>query len=486
MTKSNQDGGDDERTRLRPSPAPEDDGRTKIHDETIARAAKPALQAQDVTVGKTLHRSPAPSPPLSAGTQINLTQGSVVKERFVIESLLGRGGMGIVFAAIDKRKQEARDPNPSIAIKILNADFRSHPDALIALQREARKAQTLAHPNVVTVFDFDRDGSTVFMTMERLRGNSLDTMVRDARGRGIGRAAALPIVRGMAEGLAYAHRKGIIHSDLKPGNLFVTEDGTTKILDFGISRALPSASAEQDVFDAGSLGAYSEAYATPEMIEGVDPHPSDDVYALGLIAYELFTGKHPYERRSALQARDAGLTPLAPKDLTRREWRVLQRALAFDRSVRPADAAEFLKLFFGVTRLQKSLLASVCVLALLSGFLWYRNYQAAGPAVPFAQLPAATQEQFKSLMTEGDNEWRFYLKDHNLVVLYDAIDQYADAYKLHPRNRNATRALQRAADAFLEATKGKPEQQAVAEALAAKSDYLAKYAPLEAVKSANP
>src|SRR5712671_3522266 len=150
MTKSNQDGGDDERTRLRPSPAPEDDGRTKIHDETIARGAQPELQAQDVTVGKTLHRSPAPSPPLSAGTQINLTQGSVVKERFVIESLLGRGGMGIVFAAIDKRKQEARDPNPSIAIKILNADFRSHPDALIALQREARKAQTLAHPNVVT------------------------------------------------------------------------------------------------------------------------------------------------------------------------------------------------------------------------------------------------------------------------------------------------------------------------------------------------
>lgn len=86
--------------------------------------------------------------------------------------------------------------------------FERHPDALVALQREARKAQTLAHPNVVTVFDFDRDGSSVFMTMELLRG-ALDTVVREARGAGIGRAAALPIIRGIAEGLAYAHRKGI-------------------------------------------------------------------------------------------------------------------------------------------------------------------------------------------------------------------------------------------------------------------------------------
>jgi len=481
MTNSNQGGGSDERTRLRPSPSP-DDERTKIRGESLAADAEPKPRVQEAPNSKTMHRAQARAAPEA---QMNLVPGAVIKERFVIESLLGRGGMGIVFAAIDRRKQEARDPNPQIAIKILNADFRNHPDALVALQREARKAQTLAHPNVVTVFDFDREGSNIYMTMERLRGRSLDDVVREARGSGIGRAAALPIVRGVAEGLAYAHRKGIIHSDLKPGNLFVTEDGTPKILDFGISRAVPNAAAvEQDSFDAGSLGAYTEAYSTAEMIDGVDPHPSDDVYALGLIAYELFTGKHPYERRGAIKARAAGISPTAPKELTRREWRVLQRALAFDRQTRPADAGEFLRLFFGVTRLQKSLLAAVCVLALVSGFFWYRSYQAGGPAVPFAQLPTETQEQFKSLMTDGDKGWQFYLKDHNLVILYDAVDQYADAYKLHPRNRDATRALERAADAFLEATKGQPEQQrAAAEALAAKSEYLAKYAPLESIKA---
>ncbi|HKE93044.1 MAG TPA: hypothetical protein VKB34_01950, partial [Povalibacter sp.] len=95
-----------------------------------------------------------------------LQPGSIIKKRFVLETLLGKGGMGLVFGAIDRRKEEAQDPNPRVALKVLNADFERHPQSFIALQREARKAQTLAHPNVVTVFDFDRDGETVYMTME--------------------------------------------------------------------------------------------------------------------------------------------------------------------------------------------------------------------------------------------------------------------------------------------------------------------------------
>ena len=151
-----------------------------------------------------------------------LEPGSIIKKRFVLEKLLGKGGMGLVFGAIDRRKEEARDPNPRVALKVLNADFQRHPQAFMALQREARKAQTLAHPNVVTVFDFDRDGDAVYMTMELLEGRGLDSMTREARGKGIKRDVALPIIRGIAEGLAYAHRKGIVHSDLKPGNVFIT------------------------------------------------------------------------------------------------------------------------------------------------------------------------------------------------------------------------------------------------------------------------
>lgn len=457
-------------------PAPDDVRSTQQRPVVRDDIAQPIQKTQVIHERRasTLVPEPANSEPPA------FEPGAVVRQRFVLESLIGKGGMGLVFAAIDKRKEEARDPNPRVAIKILNADFQTHPDALIALQREARKAQTLAHPNVVTVFDFDRDGDRVYMTMELLRGRPLEKIVREAKGKGVGRDAAIPIIRGIAEGLAYAHRKGIVHSDLKPGNVFLLEDGTPKILDFGIARAVPShVGAEQDMFDAGSLGAYTEAYATAEMVQGTDPHPADDLYALGLIGYELLTGQHPYQFKGALQARELGLKPEMPKGLKRKEWRALERCLAFERSARPRDATEFIKLFFGTTPLQKSLIVAIVVLAIASGYFWYREYQANGPAISFEQLSPTTQTQFKSLMAGGDQEWGFYEKDHNVVALWDALDQYADAYKLHPRNRDATRALQRTAQAALDAAKNDPEQRrAMAEALAEKSEYLSKYGPV--------
>ncbi|HYM34948.1 MAG TPA: serine/threonine-protein kinase, partial [Steroidobacteraceae bacterium] len=322
--------------------------------------------------------------------------GTVVKDRFVLKEQIGRGGMGIVFAALDRRKEETRDPNPWVALKILSPEFARHDDALVALQREARKAQTLAHPNVATVFDFDRDGDTVYMTMELLRGKTLSSVVQAARGHGIDRAQAWTIIRDIAAGLAYAHRKGIVHADLKPGNVFLLEDGRAKILDFGIARAASnsaSATTTKDTFDAGVLGAYTEAYATEEMMAGVDPHPADDIYALGIIAYELLAGQHPYQRRSSAQARKLGLKPTAPKGLTRREWRVLQRCLSLDRKERPRDAGEFFNQLRGITPLQKSLIGATAALALTAGYFGYTTMIAGGPDIPFAQLPMETQRQ---------------------------------------------------------------------------------------------
>jgi serine/threonine protein kinase len=411
--------------------------------------------------------------------------GALIKGRFLLKEQIGRGGMGIVFAAIDRRKTEARDPNPLVAIKILNTEFARHAKALIALQREARKAQELAHPNVATVFDFDREGDAVFMTMELLQGRSLDAVVREARGKGVSRETAMPIIRGIAEGLAYAHRKGIVHSDLKPANVFLTKDDAPKILDFGIARAIPSrVSAEvvKDIFDAGSLGAYTEAYATKEMMEGTDPHPADDVYALGLIAYELLAGTHPYKRYSAPEARQHGLKPAPIKGLRRREWKVIERSLSFERVQRPQDATAFLKQLSGVTRLQQGLIAATLMLALAAGYFAYSDYQEAGPVIPFSQLPVETQQQFTSLMADGDKLWTFYTKDKNVLALQEAVEQYAEAYQLHPRNRDATHALRKVADAALEATKSNPEQQReFAKALAERSDYLSKYQPIRAV-----
>jgi hypothetical protein len=286
----------------------------------------------------------------------------------------------------------------------------------------------------------------------------------------------------MAEGLAYAHRKGIVHSDLKPGNVFVTTNNVVKILDFGIARAVPAFTAKQavpDTFDAVALGAYTATYATAEMMQGGEPHASDDVYGLALIAYELFTGAHPYERLSAVDAKEQNLRPAPIKGLSRRQWRVLERSLRFERNERPQDAGEFLRELISLTRTQYITIAVVAVLAVVAGFFGYQSYIEAGPTIAFSQLPLETQRQFTAYMRAGDDLWRFYQHDHNLLALQEAIDQYSHAFALHQRNRDATRALERAADTGLKDLAAKPDEQlALAKALSEHSEYLAKYAPV--------
>lgn len=480
---------DDAKTVLRTRPEITDtDARTEpVDSNTVARTVQAGQPVRNldsafaatlkVTEPDYLADATRPQPT----RQGPLEPGDVIKQRFVLENLLGRGGMGLVFGAVDRRKLEARDPNPRVALKVLNADFAHHPQSFMALQREARKAQTLAHPNVVTVFDFDRDGDTVYMTMELLEGRSLDAIVREKRGHGNSPEFSIPIVLGIADGLAYAHRKGIVHSDLKPGNVFIAADGTAKILDFGIARAVPNSINEQneDEFDAGSLGAYTEAYATDEMVEGVDPHPADDMYALGLIAYELITGFHPYQRHSAPNARKLGLKPAPLKGLKRKQARAIESCLSFDRKDRPQDASEFLKAFRGVTRLQKATLAATAVLALAASYLWYQNYVETSPAVPFSQLPVEVQRDFRDAMQEGNQAWVFYERDGFTDAIDSALTKYAEAYDLHPRNREAVAALNRAANAALGSAGNDRElRRQIAQNLQERSVYFRKYAPV--------
>jgi hypothetical protein len=270
--------------------------------------------------------------------------GDTLNGRFVLEECIGFGGMGTVYKALDLRKQEASDRNPYIAIKVLNVQFRGHPKSLIALQREARKAQSLAHANIVAVYDFDRDGAMVYLTMEYLSGKPLSQVLKAPGFAGMPYPAALRIVTGMANALAYAHQRGFVHCDFKPGNVFLTDAGVVKVIDFGIARVFQKAEEAVDVtvFDPGSLGALTPAYASPEMLEHRDPDPRDDIYALGCITYELLTGHHPFNRLTAVQARDAGLRPQRPPRLGRRQWQGLKCALAFEREARTPTVERFL------------------------------------------------------------------------------------------------------------------------------------------------
>jgi len=281
------------------------------------------------------------------GVEQPLEPGSIVKSRFVLEQRIGEGGMGVVFKAKDLRKEEAQDRDPSVAIKFLSSEFRKHPEALKALQRETRRAQTLAHPNIVTVYDFDRDGTLIFMTMEFLGGEPLDRFIQ-RHPQGVRFKEAWPIIEGAGRALMYAHEQGVVHADFKPGNVFVADGAKgrqVKVLDFGIARALVSPGDGPDEgtkFDAGSLGALTPAYASPEMLLNEDPDPRDDVYALACVAYELLTGRHPFGGVAAVRAAHEGLKVKRTPGMRRRQFKALVRGLAFKRSDRTPSVESFL------------------------------------------------------------------------------------------------------------------------------------------------
>jgi predicted Ser/Thr protein kinase len=361
---------DADRTRLRapaPAPQPPPAAAPGEPEKTQFRAPRPASAAAQpvaatprpdptgsTTGSSTGTRTPTGSRPTSSdwgelprhvAEAATLDIGSVVKERFVLEEELGRGGMGIVFKARDLRKEEAQDRNPWVALKLLNEEFRRHPESLRALQRESRKAQHLAHANVVTVYDFDRDGGNVFMVMELLEGQSLDRLIRDHEGSGVGVERALRLTRDMCRAMAYAHEQGVVHSDFKPANAFLTHDNVVKVFDFGIARAAKRAdnvSGSVTLFDPGTLGALTPTYASCEMIEGLEPDSRDDVYAIACVCYELLTGKHPFDRQSAVEARNKRLAPKRPRGLKRHQWRAIQHGLQFNREDRTTSAQQFL------------------------------------------------------------------------------------------------------------------------------------------------
>ncbi len=283
-------------------------------------------------------------PGRGTGGPTTIGPGTILKDRFELVAPIGEGGMGTVYKARDLLKVEAKDRNPFIAVKLLSGDFRQHPEAFIALQRESSKAQKLAHPNIATVYDFDRDGATVYMTMELMEGEELARYIKKLPAGGLAVEDAMALIEQLCNGLSYAHARNLVHSDFKPGNAFLLKDGTLKLLDFGIARASKTrsdAEGETTVFDPGSLGALTPAYATIEMFEGEDPDPRDDIYALACVSYELLTGKHPFNKLSAVKVKEKGLKPAPVSKLTKRQNKMLLRALALDRDQRTPTVEDF-------------------------------------------------------------------------------------------------------------------------------------------------
>ena len=295
-------------------------------DQNLKNTAKPGKNPQDVQ-------------------PIRIKEGDILKDRFELMELLGRGGMGVVYKARDLVKVKARDNNPYVAIKVLSEAFKKHSRSFIALQREASKSQRLAHPNIATVYDFDHDGDAIYMTMELLDGQPFDILINQLPPGGLPQKAALQYIQDLCHGLAYAHKQNLIHCDLKPANIYLCANGTVKLLDFGITRAIKNEqheSGEDTLFDPATLKALTPAYASVEMFRGAPPDPRDDIYALACVSHELLTGIHPYKKVAAHKALELGLKPQTVKGLSRNQQRALYSALELERNKRTATVENFL------------------------------------------------------------------------------------------------------------------------------------------------
>lgn len=266
----------------------------------------------------------------------------VLAGRYHLERLLGAGGMGAVYRARDLLHEQFGDPDPYIALKILSEEFAESPDASALLYGEFALTRHLRHDNVVRAhtFEVDTDCQRAFITMEYMRGLTLDKLLCE-RPLGLPWKELRDIVLPLLDTLAYAHRRGVLHGDLKPSNVMLSEDGL-RLFDFGLGQAeqgtlpgLPHLSRER-------FNAWTPGYAAPELLVGQPLSASADVYGVACVIYELASGKHPFRRLPSTQARDEHLERElhAPKNLPKHGWSALQTALSFNPAERNITAAQ--------------------------------------------------------------------------------------------------------------------------------------------------
>lgn len=207
--------------------------------------------------------------------------------RYQLEGRLGFGGMSTVHLALDTRLER------KVAVKLLAEHLAEDPTFVSRFQREAQAAARLVHPNIVQIFDSGQDDASgqYFIVMEYIEGRSCAEILRDEGWVEVPQAAS--IIEQACEGLHYAHRHGVVHRDVKPGNLLRGSDGEVKLADFGIAKATEQSSITQ----VGSvLG--TAAYLAPEQARGEEAGPRADLYALGVVAYQVISGRLPYEAAS--------------------------------------------------------------------------------------------------------------------------------------------------------------------------------------------
>jgi hypothetical protein len=267
---------------------------------------------------------------------------------FTLGPMLGRGGMGMVFRA----RETALDRD--VALKVLAFDPVLNPGAYERFEREAKLAARLDHPNIVPIFAVGQCNGFAFYTMRLVKGGNVEQRV--IAGRGLEFGPALAILRDVAAALDYAHANGVVHRDIKPANIMMGESGHAMVADFGIARAFGSDSGANTATATGVIG--SPAYMSPEQWRGEKVDGRADQYALGILAFELFSGRRPFAHTSMQELLRMHLSENPPDlttfraDLPAHLSDVIMRAMAKEPAHRYATCMEFVKALDGRTRVK--------------------------------------------------------------------------------------------------------------------------------------
>lgn len=281
---------------------------------------------------------PNDAPPI-ATAESRVQVGSLLRDRFLLKERITGGSMGVVYKALDRRLAEAEAEDPWVAVKVLSPQLAENGQALRALQQEAAKGRCLIHQNIVRFIDLDRDDDLYYLVMEWLEGRTLANILDSTDAKSIDRDAAFRIVEQVGDALAYAHRCGIVHADVKPANIMIMPNGDAKLFDFGVARVRQQQPGPE--FDPGVLGAMSPAYSSMQVLTGEEPTPSDDVFSLGCLLYRLIAGHRVFGPRNAAEAAQEGMKPQRPQGLSDRQWSALKKALSYARVTRFTSVAEF-------------------------------------------------------------------------------------------------------------------------------------------------
>ncbi len=324
--------------------------------------------------------SAAPPPASTQDMEVRLDTGSVLSGRLEIGAMLGYGGMGYVYVAHDRLRDE------DVAIKVLRQDLISSTAAKERFLAEAKLSSNLSHPNIVRVYDVGESGGHYYLSMERLHGHTLRQRIEDCRreNRTFGLSEVTSIARQLIDALRYAHRY-IVHRDLKPENIWLADDGTVKLMDFGIARAFSSSHMTQTGMMMGT--AY---YMAPEQrLDAKEVDWRADQYALGVVVYELLAGTIPMGAVKPLdQIRG---------DVPQRYSRAVMRAMAPKREERWPSLEELLsELEAPANKSSKAalwLILGVGIAATAAGGAYYminsdENSQAAATFPPKTSLAA--------------------------------------------------------------------------------------------------